>query len=171
MEKMKEVSVKGAFIPRAKLKESGFVDQEEATVYAMPGAVIVLPKQMTAMPMIHAVESLSKLSTELLLELADACGLCDGCDEGDGKRGGCLFGTPVDIHLPEKLLEEAGIPENSKLCAYPNEEEKTIQIAMADDGHDLSDISPDTLELLVSLGICIGELGALMHLDEVIHDA
>lgn len=170
MEKKKEITFRGAIIPRSQLEECGFGDQG-ATVYAMPSAVIVLPKQMTVMPLIRAVKSLSKLSTELLLELVDACGLCDGCGDGDGEREDCPFDAPTDIHLPEELLEEAGIPKDSKLRAYPNEEKKSIQIVMADDGYDLSDIAPDTLDLLTSLGICVGELKELMLLGEVIHNA
>ena len=99
------------------------------------------------------------------MHLARASGPCDGCD------GDCPFDglDGQEIALPDYLRDEAGIPENAKLCAYVDEEENTVTIAEAGYDHDLRDVPPYLLEMLAASGICIGELEERLMLEDTVY--
>lgn len=162
----KNATIKGAFIPRSALALSGFAEDESAALHALPGAIVLLKKRMTAMDLLTAMDSLSKLSTDLTTELFKLCGPCDNC-QGEG----CPY-EDVDgpIDLPDYLREEAGIPKDAKLCAEVNEGEKSVTIYAADHQHDLSDVPENLWPLLESLGICLGELEQKLISGEVVCD-
>ncbi len=165
MEFLKEVSLKGAFIPRSALTLSGFAEKEEAELHALPGAAILLKKRMTALELLQAVDALSKTSTSLLTELAGVCGPCEDCAE-------CPYDCSVQesVTLPEHLRQEAGIALDAKLCADANEETQTVTIYAAQHRHDLSDIPEDLFPLLHELGLCMGALEEKIIHEEVVHD-
>ena len=104
---------------------------------------------------------------DLSVHLARASGPCDGCD------GDCPFDglDGQEIALPDYLREEAGIPENAKLCAYVDEDENTVTIAEAGYDHDLRDVPPYLLEMLAASGICIGELEERLMLEDTVYGA
>ena len=113
------------------------------------------------------MDALHQLTVDLSVHLARASGPCDGCD------GDCPFDglDGQEIALPDYLREEAGIPENAKLCAYVDEDENTVTIAEAGYDHDLRDVPPYLLEMLAASGICIGELEERLMLEDTVYGA
>ena len=81
------------------------------------------------------------------------------------------FGLGYGRHMSDYLREEAGIPENAKLCAYVDEDENTVTIAEAGYDHDLRDVPPYLLEMLAASGICIGELEERLMLEDTVYGA
>lgn len=162
----KNATIKGAFIPRSALVLSGFSEDEAAALHVLPGAIVLLKKRMTAMDLLDAMDSLSKLSTDLTTELFKFCGPCDDC-----QGNGCPY-EDVDgpIDLPDYLREEAGIPKDAKLCADVDEEEKSVTIYAAGHQHDLSDVPESLRPLLESLGICLAQLEEALISGEVVCD-
>lgn len=160
----KTATIKGAFISRPALALSGFAEDESVALHTLPGAVILLKKRMTAMDLLSAMDSISKLSTDLTTELFKLCGPCDDCQDGD-----CPY-EDVDgpIDLPGYLKEEAGIPKDAKLCAEVDEEEKSVTIYAAGHQHDLSDVPESLRPLLEDLGICLARLEEALISGEVI---
>ena len=111
------------------------------------------------------MDALHQLTVDLSVHLARASGPCDGCD------GDCPFDglDGQEIALPDYLRDEAGIPENAKLCAYVDEEENTVTITEAGYDHDLRDVPPYLLEMLAASGICIGELEERLMLEDTVY--
>lgn len=165
MKFVKEVTGEKMAIPAAALKLCGFENGDKAELHALPSAAIILKQKMTAMEVIQAMDALHQLTVDLSVHLARASGPCDGCD-GDYPFDG-LDGQ--EIALPDYLRDEAGIPENAKLCAYVDEEENTVTIAEAGYDHDLRDVPPYLLEMLAASGICIGELEERLMLEDTVY--
>ena len=166
MKFVKEISSGGLKVPAAALKLSGFDDGIPPELHTMPGAVVVLQSRMTAMDLIHTMESLLRLHDELLAHLFLRCGTCEGCESD----------CPVDpealsasFPLPDSVREAAGIPEGAKLGVCVDEEEGTVTIYKADYNHDLSDVPPHILELLACGDICLASLEECLMEDEVIY--
>lgn len=166
MEFMKETSAKGAFIPRASLVLSGFTENEEAKLHALPGIAVLTRRKMTASELCQTIDSLAELSTELIICLAKACKGCDDCGEDPEK---CPLKGDEYIDVPPYLREEAGIPAGAKLCAEANAETGTITITKAEYGQDLRDISLGLLDLLKRNGICLSRLEKYLVSKEVIY--
>ena len=126
MKFIKEITPKGLLLPVTAARLAGFEANEKAEYHTLKGAMVVLKGQMTAMELLTAARSLQELAVELHTHLAKVCGQCDGCgkDAENGGEGCPLTELEADgITLPDYLLEEAGIPEGTKLCAEVDEEE------------------------------------------------
>lgn len=167
MKFVKEYAGTNLPIPAAAMKLSRF-EQEKVELHALEDVVVVLKGQMTAMELIHVMEGLNQLSAELAVQLARACGPCCGCG-GDG----CPYedGEGYDIELPGYLKEEAGIPQDAKLCAVVDEEDGTVTIQAAGYDHDLRDVSPHLLTVLQASGVCLGELEERLITEEIVYGA
>ena len=161
MKFIKEVTPKGLLLPVTAARLAGFSAGEKVEYHALKGAMVVLKGQMSAMELLTAARSLQELAVELHTHLAKVCGQCDGCgkDAENGGEGCPLTELEADgITLPDYLLEEAGIPEGTKLCAEVDEEENTVTIFPAGYDHDLRDLPPETLEMFLAANVCLGEL-------------
>lgn len=167
MKFVKEVTRETLTVPAAALKLCGLETGDKAELHALPSAAIILKRKMTAMEVIQVMDALHQLTVELSVHLARACGPCDRCE------GECPFEDlrEDNIALPDYLREEAGIPEDAKLCAYVDEEENTVTIAEAGYDHDLRDVPPYLLEMLAASGICIGELEERLILEDTVYGA
>ena len=161
----KQINNGTLLIPSGVSKISGFEADEKAEIHALDSAVVVLKKQMTAMELIHAMDALHQLATELTVHLARVCGACDECEDD------CPLDDLEDgmLELPDYLREEAGIPAGAKLCVYVDDEENTVTIAEAGYDHDLRDVPPYLLEMLVDAGICLGELEERLMVGDLIY--
>lgn len=156
----------GAFhVPSAALKISGLEGGEKAEIHTLNSTVVVLKKQMTAMELIRAADSLHGLATELTAHLAMACGECGECEDG------CPFDDLEEgmLELPDYLRREACIPDGAKLCAYADDEEKTVTIGVAEYDYDLRDVPPYLLEMLAEAGICLGELEKYLVTERILY--
>lgn len=154
-------------IPAAALELSHF-EKEKVELHALKDTVVVLKAQMTAMELVHAMDGLHQLSTDLAAQLAKMCGICDGCGVD-----GCPYedGEGYDISLPDYLKEEAGIPKDAKLCAVVDEEDGTVTIQEAGYDHDLRDVPPYLLALFQASGFCVGELEERLITEEIVYGA
>ena len=73
MKFVKGTTKKKLVIPNAVMELGGFEKGAPVEIRALPDAVAVLKKEMTAMELIRAVDSLQRLSVELLVELIGVC--------------------------------------------------------------------------------------------------
>ena len=172
MKFIKEITPKGLLLPVTAARLAGFEANEKAEYHTLKGAMVVLKGQMTAMELLTAARSLQELAVELHTHLAKVCGQCDGCgkDAENGGEGCPLTELEADgITLPDYLLEEAGIPEGTKLCAEVDEEENTVTIFPVGYDHDLRDLPPDTLEMFLAANVCLGELEERLMVGDTVY--
>ena len=66
-------------IPSQLLEDAGIAGAKCAELHSLRHCVAVLQGKMTAREMLEAIEYLSKLAEFLTVQLAKACGICDGC--------------------------------------------------------------------------------------------
>lgn len=167
MKFVKEYAGANLAIPSAALKVSGF-EPEKVELHALEDVVVVTKGRMTAMELIHTMNALNQLSSDLAVELARVCGRCGGCG-GDG----CPYedGAGYDISLPDYLKEEAGIPRDAKLCASVDEEDGSVTIMEAGYDHDLRDVPPRLLAVFQASGVCMGELEERLITEEIVYGA
>jgi len=86
------------------------------------------------------------------------CELCQGLLDGSG-----------DVHVPDYLLEEAGIPKDAKLEAYADEDSGEITVVEADIQQDITDVPPGIVAILAKSGVCLAELDELIMLEEIVY--
>lgn len=167
MKFVKEYAGANLTIPSATLKVSHF-EKEAVELHALEDAVVILKGRMTAIELVHVMESLNQLSSDLAVELARVCGRCDGCG-GDG----CPFEDDgeAEITLPDYLKDEAGIPRDAKLCASVDEEDGSVTIMEAGYDHDLRDVPPRLLAVFQASGVCLGELEERLITEEIVYGA
>ena len=161
----KHPTCKGTLIPSSALTLAGLAGREELEMHTPQGAVILIRKQMTAAEMAETIDSLGVMASQLISHLLEVCGTCDGCWED----GCCPFGEDSYAELPDLLKQEAGIPQDAKLCASINEEEHTVTISQARFIHDLRDVSPALLTALRDSGVCLGELEERLMAEDIIY--
>ena len=158
-------SDEGILIPRPVLKVAKLFGEDKLELHVMDGALVLIRGSMTAMELINTIEEIEKVSINLSIHLADACGPCTDCAECPCDD----FGDP-DIDLPDYLLDEAGIPCNAKLVASVNEEENTVTVHQADHEYDLRDVPEWILDMLDGNNVCIGKLEEHLITHRVIYD-
>lgn len=152
-----EVTSEGIKISRVNAKIAKMERDPYVNSFVTEGAVLLLKQKMTAMELINVSQFLREIASELLTNLAMACGPCKPCD---GCEDRCPFDDLDDdaITLPGYLREEAGIPENAKLCACVDEENGAVIICAAEHEHDLSDVPEFIIDAMVNCGVCFGSL-------------
>ena len=151
----RQATPKGVYIPNSAIKLAGFETGDDLELHVDESAMVLLKKRMTAYELVDAIQHLNSITTELLKHIAGVCGPCDDCCDG------CPFDDYEDgeeITLPEYLLEEAGIPENAKLCACVDNETNSVTITAAGHDHDLRDVPRSIAEVFACAGICLGAL-------------
>ena len=149
---VKSTTKKKLVIPNVVLELSEFERGGMVEICALPDAVVVLKREMTAMELIRAVDSLQRLAVELNQHLAEACGPCEDCSE-DGE-------CPA---LPERTQTGA------KLCSWPGEEPGTVTVGQADYRYDLTDVPEWELSTLAMMGVCLGELDEKLMSEDVVY--
>lgn len=150
----------GLTLSNESIKKAGLGD--EVAVIGTEGAIVITGAKMTAMQLIQTIDSLSEITQRYLEILAKNCGECDDC-------GHCAELDFESIHLPDAVLEIAGIPVGTKLNAFVEEDAGLIHVEAAEYDHDISDVQPHLLELFSNYGICLGELDALLVKGELLH--
>jgi len=167
MKFLRETNSKGLRILPAELKLAGFPQDEKAEVHVMDNAIVVLKRKMTAMELIDTARQLHELATDLYINLLRACGHCEDCENA------CTFDEDFfedEIVLPDYLREEAGIPEDAKLCAVVDDENGTVTIMQSEHKNDLRDLPPELLDLFIDAGLCLGKLEELLVTGEVAYE-
>lgn len=148
---------------------------------------VIVNGEMTMLELVKVIDTLSALASDLTVILAQACGFCDNCgdvynckDSDDWqdtpKRWAAqcelcqsLLDGSGDIHIPDYVLEEAGIPTDAKLEAYADGDSGEITVVEADVQEDITDVPSGILAILASAGICLAKLDELIMLEEVVY--
>ena len=163
---VKSTTKKKLVIPNVVLELSEFERGGMVEICALPDAVVVLKREMTAMELIRAVDSLQRLAVELNQHLAEACGPCEHCSE-DGECPALPERTQTAV--PEAVMKDAGIPAGAKLCSWPGEEPGTVTVGQADYRYDLTDVPEWELSTLAMMGVCLGELDEKLMSEDVVY--
>lgn len=163
---------KSVTIPPAVLTVCGLEDEGKLEMAGARGAVILSKSEMTAMEMVRTILALTDRAGQLMRELTDLCGSCEGCTEGH-----CTF-RDADIEelirpavtVPDWAREEADIAPDAKLDCHVDEGSGVITVCETFYDHDLSDIPAELLEALRKSGCCLSVLEDMLMDDDVIYD-
>ncbi len=171
MKFIKKVSPKGLRLPVTAARLINMEIGDKAEYHVKDNAIVVLKGRMTAMEMIRAAQSLQELAVDLYTSLAKVCGRCDGCGDAGDRDEFCPMESldETSITLPKYLREEAGIPEDAKLCAVVNDADGSVTISAAGYDHDLRDVPAETLEMFAVAGTCIGALEEHLVLGDIVY--
>ncbi len=174
-------------LPERVYELCGFNDKDTLALHAGEDTLVILKGQMTAIELVHVISMLGEMATELTVALAKACGRCNNCgDEDDGAHGdsgengpdqwveSCslcrdLLDNSQTIHIPDYLLEEAGISSGTKLEASADRDIGEITVTEAENQFDISDVPPGILTVLAQSGICLAELDELIMMEDIIY--
>ena len=120
----------------------------------------------------RTILALTDRAGQLMRELTDLCGSCEGCTEGH-----CTF-RDADIEelirpavtVPDWAREEADIAPDAKLDCHVDEGSGVITVCETFYDHDLSDIPAELLEALRKSGCCLSVLEDMLMENDVIYD-
>lgn len=161
---IRETTHKGFQIPRAAMKVAHFEIGQQAEYRVYDNLAVVLKRQMTAIELLSVAQSFDALAMELYTHLADACGSCEGCE------GGCPYAEEnATVEIPGWLRQEAGIPEDAKLCAEVDAENGRVVISQTDYRYDLRDLPEDILEMFSDAGACLEELEKHLIMEDIVY--
>ena len=166
----KETTKKKLVIPNTVLEVSGLEKGEPVEIQALDDAVVILRKEMTAMELVRAIDSLQSAVLDLTLYLVDVCGPCEDCN---GSGGGECPADPsrTATIIPEEVRKDVCIPAGAKLCAWPGDVPGTVMVRQADYRYDLTDVPAWVLEVLTSHGVCLGKLEDLIISEDPVYGA
>ena len=166
-------------LPAEVCEACGFGDEGTLGLHAGPGALVVMKGGMTVLEVADAIDTLSKIASDLTVALAAAAGMCNGCDGLDGKSpaqcvADCelcrdIFDESQRVQIPDYLLEEADIPKDAKLEASVDEESGEITIYEADVQQDATDLPPGVAAVLAAAGVCLAELDERIMLEDIVY--
>ena len=163
---------KSVTIPPAVLTVCGLDDEGKLEMAGAKGAVILSKSEMTAMEMVRTILALTDRAGQLMRELTDLCGSCEGCTEGH-----CTFrDADIDelirpaVTVPDWAREEADIAPDAKLDCHVDEDSGVITVCEADNDFDLSDVSPVILYALRKSGCCLSALEDALMENDIIYD-
>ena len=180
--KIAEQDILEEILDGTSLADTGVMD-----VITGDNVCVIVNGEMTVLELVNVIDTLSALASDLTVILAQACGFCDNCgDVCNCKDSDDCQDTPKkwlahcelcqslmdgsdDIHIPDYVLEEAGIPADAKLEAYANEDSGGITVVEADIQEDITDVPSGILAILASAGICLAKLDELIMLEEVVY--
>lgn len=157
-----DIGKKGLRLRKEILDASGFQREAALDAHGAEQAIVLLKKEMTAMELIQAVQSLGTLSYQLTSHLEKICGSCEHCKDG------CPY-TDEDlrIQLPDYVMEQAGFPRGARLDMRIGDHKV---IFSETESYDLRDVSPEMRKVLQQLGICLDELDGLLAGGGVIYE-
>lgn len=175
-------------LPECAYGTAGFTDKDTLELYVTDGVIVFMKDKMTALEVANTIESLSNLASDLIVTLATVCGICDNCgDENETDYAACgkcqnspaewvsncslchdLLDESQNIHIPDYILEEAGIPADVKLEAFADNESGIITVVEAEIQQDINDVPEGVLSVLAASGVCLAELDELIMLDCII---
>lgn len=157
-----DIGKKGLRVRREILDASGFQREAALDVHGAEQAIVLLKREMTAMELVQAVQSLGGLTYQLTSHLAKVCGPCEHCKDG------CPY-TDEDtrIQLPGDVMEQAGFSRGVRLDMRIGDHEVILSEA---ESYDLRDVPPEVRKTLQQLGICLDELDGLLAGGGVIYE-
>lgn len=151
-------------IPPPAQKLSGLDGDSTLEIHALDGVIVITKARMTAMDIVGLIWSLSNLVTDMSARLGAVCGKCTECGFCE-----CIDPDNESIHLPDYVLEEAGLPSGCKLTANVDED-GTITVYQASYDHDLTDVPPDLLEIFHGANVCLHELEERLMSGDIVYN-
>lgn len=167
---IKETTKKKLVIPNAVLELSGLEKGEPVEIRVADDAVIILRKEMTAMELLRAIDSIQDAALALTLHIVNACGPCEDCSGSGGEECPADPSRTMTV-IPDEVRKEVHIPEDVKLCAWPGDKPGTVKVGQADYRYDLTDVPAWELEILASHGVCLGSLEEMLMAEDVVYGA
>jgi hypothetical protein len=70
----KEKTTPDIMLPEAACELCGFTGEETLALHAAEDTLVILKEKMTAMELVHAIDALGEIASELTVCLAKACG-------------------------------------------------------------------------------------------------
>lgn len=164
-------------VPAAALQIAGMESEERLEAHVADDAIAVIKKEMTALEMITVIEFLDKLSTELEVRLAAACGICQDCGLCDNNKENtfCVDGRCLksELQISSDVMEQAGFfPDDFFSLEVSGE---SICINPLTDGdeseeEDILDTVPmEFVEGFRKSGICLNGLRDLLEEGNVVY--
>lgn len=154
-------------IPSAALKLAKLDDTEALHMAVYEGIVTFTKKEMTAMDIAHTVAGLHELAESLTDMLKEVCGICKDCEDSGECDGPCIEDF-LSVYIPERILNEAGIPADAKLCVDVDPESSVVSVTECDAKSLLSELPTRMIPVVVANGICTDRLEELLATGEVI---
>ena len=154
-----KITREGLSIPKSAAKASSFASWEDLRGHALPQAIVVLKKQMTAKELLAAADSLYQLFLTLLLELLNCCGQCDNCVDG------CPFELERQARLSDEELEEMGISLTDHLSVL--DDDGDLLITQRYPG--LEDVPVALMRMLDESGICLSGLADYLRTGDIVY--
>lgn len=165
-------------IPSAYLEESGLAGNAKLDTHVLEQAVVILPQQMTALEMIHAMGSLMNLSFEMFSRLVDECGLCEDCIENccedcskESQRPYDEMDRNLRLDLSSEICKILGVPAEMKLRFEVDEQDHSIKVYAAEEKQEsaLSTVPAWLLDAFSAAGLCLGELDNLILSEDIVY--
>lgn len=199
MKNKKDQNEPELMLPECACSFCGFTEEETLEIHAARDVLIILRDKMTALELINAIHALSEIASGLTVDLAKACGICNHCgdegpelckginecDESCASLHGCddgpvewvancslchdLLDESQNIHIPDYILESAGIPKGTKLEAYADGGNGEITVVEAERQSGITDVPPSILAILAQSGVCLAELDELIMQEAIIY--
>lgn len=163
MENQTEVRITAENLETANLSE-----WERLELHLLDQAVVVIPGHMTVMELIRVMEALQELASNLLSALVGACDRCDNCQMDKPCK---LMAGPIlpKVSIPSCVLEEAGLALDCKLVCTAEQGRGEVRIVEADHRFDLTDLSPDLVDILRECKVCLADLEEKLIPEEIIY--
>lgn len=154
-----KITQEGLSIPKSAAKASDFAAREDLRGHALPQAVVVLKKQMTARELLAAADSLYQLFLTLLSELLDSCELCDSCSNG------CSFEAERQDRLSDEEVGDLGISLPDHLCILDDDGDLLISARYP----GLEEVPVNLLRILEDNGICLVNLADHLRQGDIVY--
>lgn len=134
-------------LPDYACEKAGFTEEDTLELYITNGILVLFKDNMTAMEMVNTIDSLSSLASDLIVELAAACGICDNC---------CGDKSETDIPLCDNLVDFT---------------DKTGEITVKESEvqHGVCDVPEGILTVLAASGVCLAKLDDLIVSNSIIY--
>ena len=125
------------------------------------------------MEMVRTILALTDRAGQLMRELTDLCGSCEGCTEGTAPSATRTLEEPDPPRRHRSLIGQERKRTSRltpKLDCHVDEGSGVITVCETFYDHDLSDIPAELLEALRKSGCCLSVLEDMLMDDDVIYD-
>lgn len=135
-------------LPDYACEKAGFTEEDTLELYITNGIFVLFKDNMTAMEMVNTIDSLSSLASDLIVELAGACEICDNCCGDESEE--------TDIPLCDNLVDFTD--ETGEITVKESEVQQGV-----------CDVPEGILTVLAASGVCLAKLDDLIVSNSIIY--
>lgn len=133
----------------------GFGSEGVIGIYAGRSAFVGLKETMTALEVAYAIDTLSRIASDLTVVLADAAGLCNGCGELEGRTpAGCAAECGLCRDLLNGSLDEDG---------------NGVEMAETEIRNTIAAMPADVVAVMKDSGVCLAALDECVMKEEIVY--